>query len=102
MRRSPNPSSFSSGSRNVTHTVQIDLPEAIYEAVVEAANAEGTTAEAWILANLTARLPAAATSNGDAGKRFRGSFGTVDGGNPQAADNDAIDVDLARAYGDEG
>jgi len=90
----------------VTHTVQIDLPEAIYEAVVEAANAEGTTAEEWILANLTARLPAAAEPSQStmdatkrAGDRFRDSFGIVHSGNPRSADNEAIDADLAKAYG---
>jgi len=31
---------------------------------------------------------------------LRRRFGTVQGGDPRSADNDRIDADLARAYGD--
>lgn len=85
----------------MNRTIQLDIPESLYEAVVEAAGAEGATAEEWILTNVSARLRATFKSNGAAGRRFRDSFGSIDSGNPHAADNEAIDADLAKAYGDE-
>lgn len=91
----------------MSRTIQLDIPDPVYEAVARAARADGTTAEEWILTNATARLPSAAQRPSDvpvtgerAANRFRSSFGTIDSGNPQSADNEAIDADLARAFGE--
>jgi hypothetical protein len=89
----------------MTRTIQLDIPEPLYEAVVKAASANGTTAEEWILKSASARLPSPVEAEHGTGKRFRDSFGTINSGNPRSADNEAIDADLAAAYGgvrDEG
>lgn len=92
---------------HVNRTIQLDIPESLYEAVVQAARDKGTSAEDWILTNVTARLPSTrelspkpAVETDGAARRFRSSFGTIDSGNPHSADNDAIDADLALAYDD--
>lgn len=90
----------------MNRTIQLDIPESLYEAVVQAAGADGTSAEEWILNSATARLPSATEPSqitSDATKRasdpFRNLFGKAHSGNPRSADNEAIDADLARAYG---
>lgn len=75
----------------MTRTIQLDMPETLYEAVVKAASANGTTAEEWILENATARLPSQAEPSKGTTKKmggesdpFRDSFGMVHSGNPRA------------------
>ncbi len=80
----------------------LELRESIYDRLVEAAQAEGVPPDAWI----EAKLPASAAGRGEAANRddararlarFAGAFRV---GHPHGADNDLIDADLAREYGD--
>lgn len=90
----------------MTHTVQLELPEHLYNAVVEAAGADGTTEEEWIVNSAASRLSQVTelpkpTANGNqpSDDPFRDAFGAFRSGNSRSGDNDPIDADLAREYG---
>ena len=83
-------------------TRTLELRESVYDRLVEAARVEGVLPDAWI----EAKLPASVTGRGEAADReeararlarFAGAFRV---GHPHGADNDLIDADLAREYGD--
>ena len=82
----------------------LELRESVYDRLVEAARAAGVPPDAWI----EAKLPAigATTANGatanreDARARLARFAGAFRVGHPHGADNDLIDADLAREYGD--
>ncbi len=88
-----------------THT--LELPEALYNALTQAAQQEGTTALDWIAASLAQPRPAARTPRpeptqqeiDDANARLRATISTYD--SPPDADNEHIDAELAREYGDD-
>jgi hypothetical protein len=86
----------------------LELPDPVYDALVEAARASGETPVGWI----AARLPRTGRGNGrsalplpaaeeiaQANARLREHM--VDVGHPLGCDNDQIDADLAREYGDD-
>jgi hypothetical protein len=86
----------------------LELPDPVYDALVEAAKASGETPVGWI----AARLPRAAPGNGrsslpmpdaeeiaQANARLREHM--VDLGHAVGCDNEQIDADLAREYGDD-
>lgn len=81
----------------------VELPESVYHRLVEAARAEGVPPDAWIESKLPVIRTAAhdETANRDAARarlaRFAGAFRV---GHPNGADNDLIESDLAREYGD--
>lgn len=81
------------------HQLTITLPDEIFQPLIEAALQQGRTPEALVAEHLTETLPAA-TANGEWQKgditRF---FGIWDSGDPNYADNERIDADLAREYG---
>ena len=86
----------------------LELPDPVYDALVRAAKASGETPVDWI----AARLPRAGNGNG----RWESAMPTdeeiakanavlrehiVDLGRPAGCDNEQIDADLAREYGDD-
>lgn len=75
----------------------LELPEPIYEGLVEAARAGGTTPADWI----AGKLPRAKPPQAEAERRAaldRLFSHTVDLGRPLGTDNEGIDADLAREY----
>ncbi len=94
----------------MSKTVMLELPDSIYAAVHRAATFAGTTPDAWIIGQVVRELkhdePAA--GNGRKGSSpgpdpddpLRSLFGSVRAGDPTGSDNDRIDADLAREYGD--
>jgi hypothetical protein len=118
---------FGTGRNSMTHTITLELPEALYAALSKAAQQSGTSPSEWIVSNLNKHLaprhnkpgpssdytgeevkPSNRTpgNHGDneeqkkARERFRRHFGEVNSGDPRSADNDRIDADLARSYTD--
>lgn len=81
------------------HQLTITLPNEVFQPLVEAALRQGRTPEDLVAEHLTETLPAA-TAHGEERKgditRF---FGMWDSGDPNSADNERIDADLAREYG---
>lgn len=84
--------------------VVIELDEPIYTAIQQRAAVAGASVQEWIIQNLAqeaARSPDLTSSDRDiARRRFEQHFGTIALGHPTGADNEAIDADLAHAYGD--
>ena len=80
----------------------LELPDPIYDALVEVASASGVAPADWI----ASRLPfvAAPARSGNEGSspmnRLLRHAGAVSLGHGTGTDNDAIDADLAREYGD--
>lgn len=56
---------------------------------------EAPTGKAEVVVTVAPQEKEASPSGGD----FSRFFGTVNSGNPNSADNDAIDADLAKEYG---
>ena len=83
----------------------LELPDRVYDALIEAAQEAGDTPADWI----AARLPGTANGNGKpepteaeiaaANARLRACM--VDLGRPLGCDNEQIDADLAREYADD-
>jgi hypothetical protein len=83
----------------VQHSITILLPDEIYQPLVEAASQQGRTPEEFAserLAQSFQHRPERSNGKGDV-TRF---FGAVSLGHPTGADNESIDGDLAREYGD--
>jgi len=80
----------------------LELPEDIYSALVKAAKERGTTPVAWIAERLpkSPKPPSEEEKRADEA-RLRAHSGAVNSGDPNSADNDRIDADLAREYGDD-
>jgi hypothetical protein len=84
----------------------LELPETVYEALVRAARESGSTPAEWVAARLP---PNGASGDGKpeptedeiraANARLRATI--VSYGSPIGTDNEAIDADLAREYGDD-
>jgi hypothetical protein len=78
----------------------LELPDAIYRALLEAARAEGVTPTTWIADKLP-KSPSApsAEERRAAHARLRGL--TVSLGHATGIENEGIDADLEREYGDD-
>ncbi len=81
----------------------LELPDEVYAALARAAQDSGTTTSEWI----ARRLPGSGDGQGrptaaeiaTANARLRATI--VDLGHASGTDNEAIDADLAREYGDD-
>ncbi len=76
----------------------LELPESVYEALVEEARASGLAPADWIASKLS-------RGSEDAGpstelERLLRHAGSIDLGRPTGTDNEGIDADLAREYSD--
>ena len=80
-------------------TRTLELPEAVYDAVIEAARRRGLAPADWIAAKLP-RPKAVATEEERKAAMERLLSHTFSLGRPTGTDNEAIDADLAREYGD--
>ncbi|MFN7944809.1 MAG: hypothetical protein U0Z53_05620 [Blastocatellia bacterium] len=82
------------------HTITVTLPDEIYQPLVEAALKHGQTPEEFAAERLAESVPLPQLNGGQVGKgditRF---FGMWDSGDLNSADNERIDADLAREYG---
>ncbi len=82
----------------------LELPEPVYEGLVEAARAVGTTPADWIARRLTESRPRRPQTISEEERRAaleRLLSHCVSLGYPTGADNEQIDADLAREYGDD-
>jgi hypothetical protein len=79
----------------------LELPEPIYEALVEAARASGVAPADWIATKLPREfVPGPREAEQAALERLLRHAGSFDLGHPTGTDNEAIDADLAREYDD--
>ena len=81
----------------------LELPDEIYEPLAKSAAAVRQPLDEWILARLRplAQRPVLSEPEREAAMAELMAFaGCVNSGDPNAADNERIDADLARAYGD--
>jgi hypothetical protein len=82
----------------------LEIPDAVYEALLDAARARGIAPEDWIAEQLSpcqsqASPPTSRTTAKDRQTALdRLLQHTVSLGRPTGADNERIDADLARAY----
>lgn len=82
----------------------LELPDSVYQALMDAARSRGITPEAWIAERLLpsesrAGRPAPMPPTRDREEsRARLYQQTVSLGHPTGLDNESIDADLARAY----
>jgi hypothetical protein len=83
------------------HKLTITLPDEVYQPLVEAALKQGRTPEEVAAEQLSRALPKPRPPqpNGEKGASIREFFGIWDSGDPNFADNERIDADLAREYG---
>ena len=79
------------------HKLTITLPDDVYQPLVEAALEQGRTPEEVAAEQLSRALPKP-KPNGEKSS-IREFFGIWDSGDPNFADNERIDADLAREYG---
>ncbi len=78
----------------MTYSVNLKLPDDLRKPLTEVAAASGQTPEEWIAAVVRQHL-----ARRD--EKLRRHFGAVDLGAPTGADNEQIDADLARFYGED-
>ncbi len=87
----------------------LELPDEVYEAVKRAADASGTSMADLIRQRFGTGNGHTANKIQDsrteeekqaARERFESYFGSYDSGDPDSCNNDRIDADLAREYGD--
>lgn len=80
----------------------LELPENVYAALVEAARADGVSPTEWIEGKLP--RPAVGTRSDQershALERLLRHAGAIDLGHPTGTENEQIDADLAREYGE--
>jgi len=77
----------------MSHTLILELPDELYQPLLQAASNTRQTPEEWLVANLHRQFALR-------DEKLRRHFGAVDLGAPTGADNRSIDADLARAYAD--
>ncbi|MBC8232243.1 hypothetical protein H8E77_22080 [bacterium] len=80
----------------------LELPDELYKPLVNAAAAAGQPLDEWILARLRPLAQRRELNERDreaAMAELMAFAGCVNSGDPNAADNERIDADLARAYG---
>jgi len=75
------------------YAVTLELPDDVYQPLLQMAVAAHQTPEEWLLVNLRRQLAIY-------DPKLRRHFGAVNLGQPTGADNQSIDADLAQAYGD--
>ncbi|HIE30397.1 TPA: hypothetical protein EYP66_24315 [Candidatus Poribacteria bacterium] len=81
----------------------LELPDEVYEPLAKSAEAVGQPLDEWILARLRplAQRPVLSKKEKETAMAELMAFaGCVNSGDANAADNERIDADLARAYGD--
>jgi len=76
---------------NIVLTVQ--LPDELYESLLQMANTAHLTPEQWIVTNLSRQL-----INPIRDPKLRRHFGAINLGTPIGVDNRKIDEELAQAY----
>lgn len=81
------------------HQLTITLPDEVFQPLVEAALRQGRTVEEWAAERLIETLPTLTTDGEAEGDDISRFFGMWHSGDPNFADNERIDADLAREYG---
>jgi len=89
----------------MSHTLRIELPDEVYEAVMGEARASGRTPEDvsadWVTGHVSDKPSRATGRQGqeslEALLAFAGVWGS---GDPASSDNERIDADLAHEYAD--
>ena len=84
----------------MSQKITITLPNEIYQPLAEAASQEGRTVEELAVTRLarTVTLRSAPPASSVDRKRVVDFIGAWDSGDSNSADNERIDVDLAREY----
>lgn len=87
----------------MSKTLTFEIPEELYEAFDHIARRDGKTTEQVALEYLTRRAAERRPTLGEAERRAARDrllryAGAVNSGDPNAADNERIDADLAREY----
>lgn len=90
----------------MSKTLTLELPDEIYDAIEQIAVRTGEAPQAvalqWLARRAVPRNVLIDEAQGEAArKRFESHFGAWDSGDPNSADNERIDADLTRAYGNE-
>lgn len=92
----------------MSQTLMLEVNDQVYETIRQQADAAGTSPAQLAVAALEQRFngihkkidPRTEAEKQAANERFRSLFGSVDLGHPTGTDNEGIDADLAREYGD--
>jgi hypothetical protein len=92
----------------MSQTLTLEVNDQVYESIRQQAEAVGTSPAQLAVAALEHRFngihkkvdPRTEAEKRAANERFERHFGSVDLGYPTGTDNEAIDADLAREYGD--
>lgn len=86
-------------------TMTLELPDEVYEVVERTAQANSQPAAAWVAARVPMLLPTrkprpvlTPEEYEAARQRLMRHAGAVNSGDPNSADNERIDADLAREY----
>ncbi len=87
----------------MSHTLRIQLPDEVYEAVVGVARTSGRTPEDvtadWVTGHVSDKPSRAADGQDQRSLEALLAFaGAWDSGDPASSDNERIDADLAREY----
>lgn len=86
-------------------TLTYELPEELVEVLEQKAGRNGRSFEDELLGYLASQLPRPRELSPEEIKRHREAleryFGCWDSGDPNSSDNERIDEDLAREYGDD-
>lgn len=77
----------------MSHALVLELPDDVYQPLLEAASAADQTPEEWVVTNLRRQLV-------KPDEKLRRLFGSISLGKPTGTENEQIDADLARAYAD--
>lgn len=79
------------------HKLTITVPEEVYQPLVDEALKQGRTPEEEASVRLQRSVPIRKNNRKGDITKF---FGMFDSGDPASSDNERIDADLAREYGD--
>ena len=85
----------------MSQIVTIALPDQTFEELRSAADAASVTPSQWIEKTLVQQFPPKSDDLAAARARLRPLIGCVQGGDPEASNNERIDRDLAKAYASE-
>ena len=81
-------------------TQQLELPDIIYKGLMQVAKRSGTTPADWIAAHLPGAVYGKPSLGDVAAANARLRAAIVDYGAPLGLNNEELDADLSRAYGD--
>jgi hypothetical protein len=84
------------------HQLILELPDDLYEPLAKSAESLGQSLDEWIIARLRPLAPRPVLSEEEkemAMAELMAFAGCVNSGDPNAADNERIDADLAGEYG---